>query len=344
MNKSLRKFLALLGFASLVSTNGLVSAGSPEAWLSPVCYHDSLEFGNYRWNCLLPPPPVPDDRPSSYELAQEAISSTLEPATLPEFTMVPEEGGPPVPQFDMTAATAATTDSYGCEMMLEEEVFVAPSCDQEVAPPAYFSATDIRRRDWWTPPFILRPQPPVTPFAIDFDCRTQWNTDNSPVVEDRADSLIAADIPVDCVQELVADQWSEFEVAIDAVRSIDSQMIADKSATLLTMIAPFVAKSNPESNVSDSGFTALTYTIPYSLTASTTDSVDSYQYDAVTDEMEQVTAHKASQGVNQLEMAKGLQKLARQLDWVGLNILRVADHFDSWANQAILRQNMDAMR
>lgn len=342
MNKSLRKFFALLGFASLVATNGLVSAGSPEAWLSPVCYHDSLEFGNYRWNCLLPPPPVPDDRPSSYELAQDIISSTTEPISMPEFAIIPDEGVPPIPQLEMTAATVSVTEPYDCEMLYEEEVFVAPSCDQEVAPPAYFSATDIRRRDWWTPPFILRPQPPVTPFAIDFDCRTQWNMDHSPVAEERIES--SADIPVDCVQELVAGHWSEVEVAFDAVRSIDSQMIAEQSARLLTMIAPFVVNGNPEISMNESGFTAFTYTIPYSLTASTTDSVEAYQYDAVTDEMEHVAADKSSQGIDQLEMAAGLQKLARQLDWVGLNILRVADHLDSWANQAILRQNMDAMR
>jgi hypothetical protein len=60
--------------------------------------------------------------------------------------------------------------------------------------------------------------------------------------------------------------------------------------------------------------------------------------------MEQVAADKATQGGNQAEIAEELQKLARQLDWVGLNILRVADHLDSWANQAILRQNMDAVR
>jgi hypothetical protein len=344
MNKSLRKFLALLGFASLVTTNGLVLAGSPEAWLSPVCYHDSLEFGNYRWNCLLPPPPVPDDRPSSYELAQETISSTAEPIAMPEFAVIPDEGTPPFPQADISVGTVSVAEPYDCEMMLEEEVFVAPSCDQEVEPPAYFSATDIRRRDWWTPPFILRPQPPVTPFAIDFDCRTQWNMDQSPVAEDRFESTDVADIPADCVQELVADQWSEVEAAFDAVRSIDSQMIADNSARLLTMIAPYVANSPAETGLNDSGFTAFTYTIPYTLTASTTESADLYHYDAVNDEMEQVAADKATQGGNQAEIAEELQKLARQLDWVGLNILRVADHLDSWANQAILRQNMDAVR
>jgi hypothetical protein len=342
MNKSLRKFFALLGFASLLATNGLASAGSPEAWLSPVCYHDSLEFGNYRWNCLLPPPPVPDDRPSSYELAQDTISGTAEPISMPEFTAIPDDGVPPIPQIEMAAANVSVAEPYDCEMLYEEEVFVAPSCDHEVAPPAYFSATDIRRRDWWTPPFTLRPQQPITPFAIDFDCRTQWNTDHSPVAEERIES--SADIPVDCVQELVAGQWSEVEVAFEAVRSIDSQMIADQSARFLTMIAPFIATRNTENNSNESGFTALTCTIPYSLTASTTDSVGAYQYDAVTDEMEHIAADKTSQGIDQLEVAAGLQKLARQLDWVGLNILRVADHLDSWANQAILRQNMDAMR
>lgn len=343
MNKSLRKFFTLLGFASLVATTGPLSAGSPEAWLSPVCYHDSLEFGNYRWNCLLPPPPVPDDRPSSYELAQDAISIDSEPILMPEFAVIPDEGVPPIPQLEMSAAAVSVAESYDCEMLHEEEVFVEISCDQEVAPPAYFSATDIRRRDWWTPPFILRPQPPVTPFAIDFDCRTQWNNDHSPVAEDRIESAVVGDIPVDCIQELVADQWNEVATAIDAARSIDSQMIADRSARLLTMIAPFVV-TNTESSAGEVGFTALTYTIPYSLTASTTDSVDAYQYDAVTDEMEQIATDKSPRGVGQLEMAAGLQKLARQLDWVGLNILRVADHLDSWANQAILRQNMDAMR
>jgi len=75
--------------------------------------------------------------------------------------------------------------------------------------------------------------------------------------------------------------------------------------------------------------------ITYSLTASAEESPANYaqQADNATDMVD-----------DRVETAAAMQKLARQLDWVGLNILRVADHLDSWANQALLRHRAGQVR
>jgi hypothetical protein len=85
------------------------------------------------------------------------------------------------------------------------------------------------------------------------------------------------------------------------------------------------------------GFMAYTCMIPYSLNASTEEESVSYSH------IENADQQTAAVG-DEAELATAMQGLARQLDWVGLNILRVADHLDSWANQALIRNRSSNVR
>lgn len=358
MFKSLRNFFVALGFACYFTTGGVAMAKNAESWLAPVCYHDLPEYGNYRWNCLLPPPPVPDDYPAGVAAAEVAV-------TVPEFANVPDVGNPPMPAESMS-------DAPGLAEVIEQ--------------PAYFSATDIRRRDWWTPTFIVNDSPLVTPPVVDESCHTQWYgceeeaIDSYAMLEaamfaaeseeifenDDADYPIEqvavepAAIPADCVLELMAAEWMVVQETMDLAAKFDLAVVSEYAAEALATTAPWIisepieivieepksvdaiadelfasSDSSLDEEQQSAGFTAYTCMIPYSLTASAEESPDNYAQ-----EME-VTENLVD---DRVETAAAMQKLARQLDWVGLNILRVADHLDSWANQALLRHRAGQIR
>lgn len=347
MFKSLRNFFFALGLACYFTSGGVAIAKNAESWLAPVCYHDLPEYGNYRWNCLVPPPPVPDDYPASVE--NEVAMS------LPEQAEVPDDGQPPVP---------------------------AASIEQ----PVYFSATDIRRRDWWTPTFVVNDSPLVTPPVVDESCHTQWYgceeeaIDSYEILEA---AMLAADseevvepvsveapveevasspalIPAECVAELMVAEWMLIQETIEFAQQFDLAVVSGYAADAIATTAPWImakpmeivvledtktaeaivddlfsTETNADIEAEAVGFTAYTCMIPYSLTASAEESPANYaqQSENATDMVD-----------DRVETAAAMQKLARQLDWVGLNILRVADHLDSWANQALLRHRPGQIR
>lgn len=364
MFKSLRNFFVALGFACYFTTGGVALAKNAESWLAPVCYHDLPEYGNYRWNCLLPPPPVPDDYPASVA-AEPAVS-------LPEFASNPDAGLPPMP-----AAPAVAEVS---------EEFASHESSTPIEQPAYFSATDIRRRDWWTPTFVVNDSPLITPPVVDESCHTQWfgceeeamdsyamleaamfNADSSETFESNAadypiEEMAAepASIPAECVAELVAAEWLLVQETMDFASKFDLAVVSGYAADAISTSAPWLVAKPIEIAVEDTksedaiadelfaseeysivreqpevGFNAYTCMIPYSLTASAEESPANYAQ----------ASEEASDLVDdRVETAEAMQSLARQLDWVGLNILRVADHLDSWANQALLRHRAGQVR
>lgn len=369
MYRSLRNFFVALGFACYFTQGGVAIAKNTESWLAPVCYHDLPEYGNYRWNCLVPPPPVPDAFPAS--AAPEELSAVApEYTNLPEHTNLPEFGEPPMPVAPVLAEVSGD--------------FADPEHVAPIEQPAYFSATDIRRRDWWTPTFVVNDSPLVTPPVVDESCHTQWygceeeamdsyaeleaamfadhetsteEAQNSPIVEDLQTSLAA--LPPECIEELVAAEWMLVEEAMDLAAKIDMSVLSGYAADAISTTAPWFA--NREINLveevvksddaladelfvnaeeeqdleSAPGFTAYTCMIPYSLTANVEESSANYaQQDTFENDLTD----------DRVETAAAMQKLARQLDWVGLNILRMADHLDSWANQALLRHRAGQIR
>jgi hypothetical protein len=370
MFKSLRNFFIALGFAGYFTLGGVAMAKNAESWLAPVCYHDLPEYGNYRWNCLLPPPPVPDDYPASVAAAEIA-------ATLPEFANVPEVGNPPMP----TAPELAEVWEEFAMQENDAQTNVAP-----IEQPAYFSATDIRRRDWWTPTFIVNDSPLVTPPVVDESCHTQWYgceeeaIDSYAMLEaamfaDESDEVLESDaadypieevvakpvsIPADCVAELMAAEWMMVQETLDLAAKFDLAVVSEYAADAIASSAPWIvakpieivveepksedaiadelfasSDSSMDEEQQSAGFTAYTCMIPYSLTASAEESPANYAQES------EVTETLVD---DRVETAATMQKLARQLDWVGLNILRVADHLDSWANQALLRHRAGQVR
>lgn len=370
MYKSLRNFFVAIGFACYFTSGGVALAKNAESWLAPVCYHDLPEYGNYRWNCLLPPPPVPDDYPTDSAAVDVAVS-------VPAFASAPEAGSPPMPVDNIVAEVS--------------EEFSAPEDMAPLAPPAYFSATDIRRRDWWTPTFVVTDSPLVTPPVVDESCHTQWYgceeeaMDSYALLEaamfaagsdeisegDVADYPIeesafqSAPIPVECVSELMAAEWMMVQESLNLAAKFDLAVVSEYAAEAIATSAPWLVAKPVEIVVEDlrsedaiadelfaseemiqdnnatvaedkaAGFTAYTCMIPYSLTANAEESPNNYAQapEAVNDVVD-----------DRVETAAAMQKLARQLDWVGLNILRVADHLDSWANQALLRHRAGQVR
>lgn len=390
MTRTLRNFFVALGFACYFTLGGVAMARNAESWLAPVCYHDLPEYGNYRWNCLLPPPPVPDDYPAS---AEQASSDCEYDTNVPTFADTPDAGEPPMPVVTPVMDVAQTNPANNEIAAIEQ--------------PAYFSATDIRRRDWWTPTFILSDNPRITPPVVDESCHTQWqgceeeaidsfaileaamfdvanedcaNIDTYSQDQAEAETLVTeemgpAPIPADCYYELMVTELAVVQESLDLVSQFDLASASSLAAQAISTIAPWVA-SNPDDVVAEiaksedaiadeifaandsvanestefvsatdetldgdaqasAGFMAYTCMIPYSLTASAEEAPENYV---------QENADVASNENDNLAAAAAMQKLARQLDWVGLNILRVADHLDSWANQAMLRQRNAQVR
>jgi hypothetical protein len=366
MSKSIRNFFVAIGLACYVTTGSVALAKNTESWLAPVCYHDLPEYGNYRWNCLVPPPPVPDDYPTSF------IANEIDIA-LPDYAAAPELGSPPIPSETVVADVPAES--------------VSPSNAIPVEQPAYFSATDIRRRDWWTPTFVVTDSPLVTPPVVDESCHTEWTGceeesidsfaelenaffesnpeiaggDSASMCEEQAGgSATSAAIPAECMAELMATEWSRIQDLLELAANFELSTFADYAAVAIRSTAPwFIAKKSETAfdiaksedaladelfTSSDSsfdeeqqatGFTAYTCVMPFSLTASAEESPANYA------EQGSVVPEAID---DRVESAAAMQKLARQLDWVGLNILRVADHLDSWANQALLRHRADQVR
>jgi len=167
-------------------------------------------------------------------------------------------------------------------------------------------------------------------------------------------------IPAECMAELMAEEWNRVQDSIDFAANIDLSPVADYAAVAIRSTAPWFIpkKSEPMLEIAKSedaladelfsssdssldeeqqtpGFTAYTCVMPFSLTASAEESPSNYA------EQSPIVATTVD---DRVETAAAIQKVARQLDWVGLNILRVADHLDSWANQALLRHRAGQVR
>lgn len=388
MTKSLRSFLMSLGFATYLSLGAGAMAGQAENWLSPVCYHDSPEYGHYRWNCLIPPPPV------ASEIPVEGLQPRSSTEDLPVFAALPDEGNAPAPEVISTPTISVQVSTSSAEI-------ASPAV---IDSPVYFSATDVRRRDWWTPTFVLSDNRPVTPSVVEGGCQTDWSkremlsgsisenegSNHCIPSESSHDEATANRLPPECLIELLAvefafihDLWmlseeanianfsaylaaSLSEVArwtvpdtvlagsnegtVDQNADQDTDAISEAIVASEMTLEGFSTEQNSSTEEDVSlrlvdeaaskeavGFMAYTCMIPYSLNASTDENSVTYSH---TEDSEQ----SVSDADDAAELATSMQGLARQLDWVGLNILRVADHLDSWANQALIRNRNSNVR